>query len=405
MNDASSAYALSKLVTPRQSVFGRAQSDTVAEIADLSKLDAGTFFGETHITEGMAVLLRQVFDRLMGRSDQGVFRLKQAMGGGKTHSLLATALLAKDAIARKAILQGIGIPVDDRPIRVAAFSGRETDTSEYLWVTLFRALNCEQRWQASNEVPGPLTWARVIGEEPALILLDEMPPFFVSLGAKLAGPSTTEADRLALALANLMNAILSGRLPNACLVISDLAGVWGEGSLRIQQAIDNANQEVGRGALDITPVRLDSVELYAILRTRLFEYVAPEPERRTVANAYAESLRTAVQQAVVAESYQRWAPEISESYPFHPGLHELFARFRENPGFQQTREILRLSRRMVASLWETNRVESVMLLHPHALDFVDQDVSAILERINPSLNNARARDVANVQHAAAAEAL
>src|SRR5262249_28452380 len=205
-----------------------------------------------------------------------------------------------------AILERIGVAVDDRPVRVAAFSGRETDISEYLWVRLFRALNCEQRWQPSNEVPGPSTWARVIGEEPALILLDEMPPFFVSLGAKLAGPATTEADRLALALANLMNAILSGRLPNPCLVISDPAGVWGEGSLRIQQAIDNANQEVGRGALDITPVRLDSVEVYAILRTRLFEHVAAEPERRAVAQAYAEALRTAVQQGVVPESYQRW---------------------------------------------------------------------------------------------------
>jgi hypothetical protein len=97
------AHSLSKLVSPRQSVFGRGQSDTVAEIADLPKLDARTFFGETHITEGMAVLLRQVFDRLMGRSDQGVFRLKQAMGGGKTHSLLAAALLANDATERKAI--------------------------------------------------------------------------------------------------------------------------------------------------------------------------------------------------------------------------------------------------------------------------------------------------------------
>jgi hypothetical protein len=73
-----------------------------------------------------------------------------------------------------------------------------------------------------------------------------------------------------------MNAIVRGRLPNACLVISDLAGAWGEGSLRIQQAIDNGNQEVGRGALDITPVRLDSIELYAILRTRLFERVERE---------------------------------------------------------------------------------------------------------------------------------
>jgi hypothetical protein len=274
-----------------------------------------------------------------------------------------------------------------------------------LWVRLFRALNCEQRWQPSNEVPGPSTWARVIGDEPALILLDEMPPFFVSLGAKLAGPSTTEADRLALALANLMNAIVSGRLPNACLVISDLAGAWGEGSLRIQQAIDNANQEVGRGALDITPVRLDSIELYSILRSRLFERVADEPERRHIGNAYGEAYRTAVQQGVMPASFERWAPEVPESYPFHPGLHELFARFRENPGFQQTREILRLSRRMVADLWETNQADRALLIHPHALNFADQDVSTTLERINPGLNNARARDVANVQHAAAAESL
>jgi hypothetical protein len=46
-----------------------------------------------------------------------------------------------------------------------------------------------------------------------------------------------------------------------------------------------------------------------------------------------------------------------------------------------------------------------MLIHLHALNFVDQDISTTLERINPALNNARARDVANVQHAAAAEAL
>lgn len=104
----------------------------------------------------------------------------------------------------------------------------------------------------------------------------------MSLDAKPAGPRLTEADRLAIALANLMNAIMSGRLPNACLVISDLAGAWGDGSLRIQQAIDNAKQEVGRGALDITPVRLDSTELYAILRSRLFEQVPGDTERRVV---------------------------------------------------------------------------------------------------------------------------
>jgi hypothetical protein len=155
MTETPASLRLSSLATPRQSVFGRGHSDTVAEIADLPKLDARAFFAETHITEGMGVLLRQVFDRLMGRSDQGVFRLKQAMGGGKTHNLLAAGLLAQEPTYRKAVLQRVGVAADDRSIRIAAYSGRETDTSEFLWVTLFRALGCEHRWERLNEVPGP----------------------------------------------------------------------------------------------------------------------------------------------------------------------------------------------------------------------------------------------------------
>lgn len=120
---------------PRESAFGRGRADTVAEIADLPTIDAANFFAETHVTEGVGVLLRQIFDRLMGRSDQGVFRLRQAMGGGNTHNLLAAALLARDAVQRKAVLQRIGVAADGRPLRIAAFSGRETDTSEYLWVS------------------------------------------------------------------------------------------------------------------------------------------------------------------------------------------------------------------------------------------------------------------------------
>ena len=53
---------------------------------------------------------------------------------------------------------------------------------------------------------------------------------------------------LAVALANPMNAILNGRPPHACLVISDRAGAWAEGSLRIQQASDSIT--FGRGALN-----------------------------------------------------------------------------------------------------------------------------------------------------------
>jgi hypothetical protein len=47
--------------------------------------------------EGMKTLLRQGLQRLSGTSGQAVFELKQAMGGGKTHSMLALALATLEA--------------------------------------------------------------------------------------------------------------------------------------------------------------------------------------------------------------------------------------------------------------------------------------------------------------------
>jgi predicted AAA+ superfamily ATPase len=202
---------------------------------------------------------------------------------------------------------------------------------DYLWVRIFRDLGRESNWTHTTEIPGPATWANVIGAEPALILLDELPPYFVALAGRQAGTQSTEADRLALALANLMNAVLTNKLPNCCLVISDLTGSWAEGSARVQDAIDNATNEVSRAAMDVVPVRLDSGELYGILQRKLFEKLPDEAVRHSIGQQYGTALRTAIQQGAVPESYERWAPEVAASYPFHPGLHELFARFRSAP--------------------------------------------------------------------------
>jgi hypothetical protein len=122
-------------------------------------------------------------------------------------------------------------------------------------------------------------------------MLDEMPPFFVALGARAAGPGSTQADLLSIALANLMAAIMTNRLPRCCLVISDLAGVWAQGSAHIQQAIDNSTSETNRTAMDITPVRMDRLELYGILRARLFEPIVAEMQLAVAARQLADQPR------------------------------------------------------------------------------------------------------------------
>jgi predicted AAA+ superfamily ATPase len=375
MSDAVSAtvtgLSLRKLCEPRGNVFERGRADTVASISDFNggRIDTERFFRENHVTEGMTVLLRQVYERLSGRSDQGVFRLKQAMGGGKTHNLVAAGLLAQTPTIRQRVLDSLGIRSDDGPVQVAAFDGHETDTCDFLWIHLLKLLGRQDQWQGSAaEAPGASTWTRLIGERPTLIMLDEMSRFFVALGAQTAGPKITQADLLGVALANLMAAIMTNQLPRCCLVISDLTGAWAEGSAQIQQAIDNASKEIDRVAMDITPVRLDSLELYGILRARLFERLPGRTEVTRVAQAYAEAFKTAVQQGTVPALYERWAAEIPDAYPFHPGMHELFARFRENLGFQQTRETLRLARRMAAHIWEGHD-RSPLLIHPHHVDF------------------------------------
>ena len=58
---------------------------------------------------------------------------------------------------------------------------------------------------------------------------------------------------------------------------------------------------------------------------------------------------------------------------------------------------------MVAGIWQDEH-RSPALIHPHDVDFNDGDVDTMLDRINPSLLNARARDVA-ARGNATAEAL
>jgi predicted AAA+ superfamily ATPase len=121
---------LKELCTPRDSVFDPQKRDTVLDLADLveNRINPGEFFEENWITEGMKTLLEQAFRRLEGKSAQGVFKLKQAMGGGKTHNLLALGLLARHPEFREKVI-GLFYSPDRNlgSIKVIAFSGRESN--------------------------------------------------------------------------------------------------------------------------------------------------------------------------------------------------------------------------------------------------------------------------------------
>src|SRR3989442_12542917 len=69
--------------------------------------DAVAFYERTFITEGMALLITQVAQRLAGKGGEPVVQLQTAFGGGKTPTMLAVYHFAS---AKSALADLAGIP-------------------------------------------------------------------------------------------------------------------------------------------------------------------------------------------------------------------------------------------------------------------------------------------------------
>ena len=89
-----SMQTIKTLCKPRESVFADTARDDVLNLSDLieGKIDVNDFFDENFKTKGMEILFETAFRRFQGKSETGVIKLTQAMGGGKTHNMLALAL-------------------------------------------------------------------------------------------------------------------------------------------------------------------------------------------------------------------------------------------------------------------------------------------------------------------------
>lgn len=392
---------LADLCVPRDSVFDPQKRDTVLDLTDLvdGRIDAAAFFAENYITEGMKTLLKNGFQRLEGKTEQGVFKLKQAMGGGKTHNLLTLGLLAQHPEFRKQVLDGIyESDPSVGPVKVIAFAGRESDAPLGIWGALAEQMGKKQHFSdcySPLQAPGQKAWENLFAGESVLILLDELPPYFENARAKAIGNSDL-ANVTATAISNLLSAISKNDKCNrVCLVITDLANSYKQGSAIISNVLTTLNQETQRTAMDLEPVRLNSDELYYILRKRLFEKLPSETEIGEVAAGYAKAIRQAKQMSITTESPEEFAGRVTASYPFHPGIRDLYARFRENAGFQQTRALIRLMRIVASRMWKSDSAKTSYLVSAHDIDLNDQETRGEISRINSSLDNAIAHDLAD----------
>ncbi len=133
----------------------------------------------------------------------------------------------------------------------------------------------------------------------------------------------------------------------------------------------------------------------------MFEGLPDEAVIKDIANQYAKAVKSAREIDVTNASPDSYAAQLIESYPFHFSIRDLYARFKENPGFMQTRGLIRLMRSIVANMYETDRAEQTMLIHPYDLDLNNEEIFSEIKTINPSLSEAVTHDIAKEGHSVA----
>ena len=381
-------------------------SDQVEQLDELisTEGDGTAFFDRTHITQGMQELVTEGLARLGGFSSQAVFHLKQAMGGGKTHLLVGFGLLAKHPELRKKYCGGMLHASAFKTADIAAFNGRN-NPDHFFWGEIANQLGKGDQfkgfWNSGPKAPDERDWLKLFdGDQPILILLDEMPPYFHYLDTQKVGNGTV-ADIATRAFANLLTA--AGKKSNVCVVVSDLAAAYDTGAKLIYRALEDARAELGRQERNITPVDLAANEIYDILRKRLFKTLPDKAEIGDVAEAFGRKLEEAAKSKTANRGAEAIADEIAATYPFHPRLKNVIALFKENEQFKQTRGLIELVSRLLKSVWD-RAANDVFLIGPQHFDLSIPEVRDKLTEIS-GMRDVMAKDLWDAQASAHAQVI
>lgn len=381
-------------------------SDQIEQLDELISAEGNgtSFFERTFITQGMEDLITEGIARLAGASTQAIFHLKQAMGGGKTHLLVGFGLLARHAPLRAKYCAGMAHADSFQGAVIAAFNGRN-NPDHFFWGEIANQLGKGEQfrgfWTGGPKAPDEKDWLKLFeGDEPVLILLDELPPYFHYLDTQNVGNGTV-ADIATRAFACMLTA--AGKKRNVCVVVSDLAAAFDSGTRLINKALMDARAELGRQERAITPVDLAANEIYDILRKRLFSSMPDKNEIEDIADAFGRKLEEAAKAKTANRGAEAIADEIIATYPFHPRLKNVVALFKENEQFKQTRGLIELVSRLLKSVWDRND-NDIFLIGPQHFDLSLADVRDKLTEIS-GMRDVIAKDLWDAQLSAHAQVI
>ena len=373
-------------------------------------LEPARFFANTYPTRGLKNLLENVCQRLSGAGGEvaSIFRLDTSYGGGKTHGLIALCHAARGMEGVSDITEFVDPSILPQSlVRIAAFDGENADPANgrkmkeglfaYTpWGEIAYALAGEDgyaRVRKSDEsrvAPGAETLRELFGQEPVLILLDE-------LSVYLRKVRNLEDARFQLTafLSSLFKAVES--VSNAVLVYTLAIGkdgratdAYNEENQFIADNMAEAESVSARKATLLNPTEED--ETVQVLRRRLFESI-DETSVSAIVDAYRncwtgnrESLGDHAVRPETAEVFR-------SSYPLHPDvLATLTGKTATLGNFQRVRGMLRLLARTISHLWK-EKPKDATAIHLHHINPGYQPIrQEIVTRLGqsayiPAINN------------------
>lgn len=382
------------------SLFAAKLDEVVNGRAHPEYQDPKTFFSRTVVTWGLRQLLAMAAKRLSGKGGDGILHIETPFGGGKTHSLIALYHLFRspEAVYDQSWAQDLLEELEAKEIpkaRVLTFVGTEADPfGPTPWGIFGKELGKYELVRQADEnrqAPGKRVLRELLGEDPVLILIDEIAQFLckvVEPGKVSRGEEGRAYQSQILAFMHELTELAS-ELPRCLLVLTTTTSTaYGEEGERVQRQLRTI---VGRTHHLYEPV--GSQDIYEVVRARLFEDLGDPEIHESVAQALANLYR---EQGDLPEEAQNpeYQEKIARAYPFHVELLDvLYNQWGSFPEFQRTRGVLRFLALVVQEAWK--RREEAMLIHPGDVPLGNHEVRlALLEHIGREYETVIACDIA-----------
>ncbi|MCX7704277.1 MAG: DUF499 domain-containing protein, partial [Planctomycetota bacterium] len=338
-----------------QSVFAASLGDVVYGEAPKEYRDARVFSRTTYWTHGLRGLIKNVFRRLSGEGGDSVIQLQTPFGGGKTHALLALYHAVKnwEIVSQVPEIREEGISLFTKA-KVAVFVGTHMDalSGRTPWGEIAEQLgqyDVVKEHDKKRVAPGKERIRQMLESAgPTLILIDEILEYIVKANRVEKEEKITHGQTLAF-LQEISETVASSR--NCCLVITLPASVLETYDEEAEKALQQLQKVSGRVEAIYTPV--EGIELYEVIRKRLFEHLGDEEIRRKVIRSYFTLYQKLGVDAPPEVKEADYRERMERAYPFHPELIDvLHERWGSYPTFQRTRGVLRLLAEIVSDLYK-----------------------------------------------------